>query len=121
MIVIQHATKIYRMGDEVIHALDDLSLDIDKGDFFALIGPSGSGKSTLMNVVGALDDVDSGSVKVEGVDILRMKDSEKASYRRKRIGFVFQTFNLQRRLTALENVELPLIFGEMGWKKKPDR
>lgn len=110
MIVITNAKKVYRMGGEEIHALDDLSLTINKGDFFALVGPSGSGKSTLMNVVGALDTIDSGTVKVEGIDISRIKDSEKAKYRRNRVGFVFQTFNLQRELTALENVELPLIF-----------
>jgi putative ABC transport system ATP-binding protein len=121
MIVITDATKLYRMGGEEIRALDGLSLTIEKGDFFALVGPSGSGKSTLMNVVGALDDIDSGMVLVEGTDISKIKDSEKAAYRRNRIGFVFQTFNLQRRLTALENVELPLIFEGLPAKERKEK
>ena len=121
MIVIKNASKIYRMGDEEIRALDDLSLKIPKADFIALIGPSGSGKSTLMNVVGALDNLDSGTVKIDGKDISRMRDNEQAKYRRTRVGFIFQTFNLQQRLKAVENVELPLIFDGVPAKERRDR
>jgi putative ABC transport system ATP-binding protein len=110
MITVKNLTKIYEMGKEKIHALADVDLDIDKGEFVALIGTSGSGKSTLMNVIGALDYPDSGRIEVEEDEISKMSDVQRANYRNSKVGFVFQTFNLQGHLTALENVEIPLIF-----------
>ncbi|MFH1547596.1 MAG: ABC transporter ATP-binding protein [bacterium] len=110
MIKIKKLTKIYRMGDEKINALYDVDLNIEKGDFVALIGPSGSGKSTLMNMVGALDYPDKGKISVENDEISQMTSFQRANYRNSKVGFVFQTFNLQGHLTALENVEIPLIF-----------
>ncbi|MHA1691988.1 MAG: ABC transporter ATP-binding protein [Candidatus Heimdallarchaeaceae archaeon] len=110
MIKIKNLTKTYMMGDEVIKALDKVDLEIKKGEFVALIGPSGSGKSTLMNMVGALDYPDKGSIDVEEDKISKMTGFQRASYRNSKVGFIFQTFNLQGHLTALENVEVPLIF-----------
>lgn len=121
MIEVEKASKIYRMGSEEIRALDALDLTIPKGEFAALIGPSGSGKSTLMNVVGALDSLDEGRIIVNAEEISRLSDKEQAAYRRKHVGFIFQTFNLQRRLTALENVELPLIFDGILHKDRREK
>lgn len=118
MIKVVDATKIYRMGAEEIRALDGISLDIEKGEFVALLGPSGSGKSTLMNVIGALDVLDSGEIHVNGDDVSKLRDKPQAKYRRENIGFVFQTFNLMNHLTALENVEMPLTFSGVGRKQR---
>jgi putative ABC transport system ATP-binding protein len=118
VIQLEHASKIYHMGEEEIRALDDLSLDIENHEFVALVGPSGSGKSTLMNVVGALDPLTDGKILVDDTDLTTLSDSEKAQYRRKHVGFIFQTFNLQNQLSALENVELPLIFEGISSKKR---
>lgn len=118
MIQVVHASKIYRMGGEEIRALDDLSIEIRKSEFIALVGPSGSGKSTLMNIVGALDTLTQGHVFVDKTDVMALSDSQKAQYRRKQVGFIFQTFNLQSQLTALENVELPLIFEGVSLKHR---
>ncbi len=109
--------KTYRLGDEVVNALDGVSLDIEQGDFVAISGPSGSGKSTLANVIGGLDQPDDGTVKVDGVDLSKARDKALSQYRNSRIGFVFQSFNLQPHETALENVMAPLALGGVGSRK----
>ena len=103
-------TKVYRMGDIEVHALRGVSLSICQGEMIAIMGPSGSGKSTLMNVVGCLDQPTSGIYRLAGEDISRFNDDRLAEVRSKRIGFVFQSFNLLARTDALANVELPLIY-----------
>lgn len=102
--------KTYRMGQVEVNALRGLSLEIDKGEFVAIVGPSGSGKSTAMHIIGCLDVPSKGKVLLDGQDISRFEESELAQVRGKKIGFVFQTFNLVNTLTALENVTLPMIF-----------
>lgn len=121
MIQVKDAIKSYEMGSSVIHALDGINFSVSKGEFVSLVGPSGSGKSTLMNVIGALDSLDSGHIVIDGKNISKYSDSEKATYRREMVGFVFQTFNLQRHMTALENVELPLIFAGVSSKSRRAR
>lgn len=111
-------TKTYTLGDEVVHALDGVSLSIEHGDFVAICGPSGSGKSTLANMIGGLDQPDDGSVVVNGNDLAKAKDKELAAYRNANIGFVFQSFNLQTHETALENVMSPLVIGGVGSKRE---
>lgn len=111
-------TKAYSLGGETVHALDGVNLTIEQGDFLAICGPSGSGKSTLANMIGGLDQPDSGSVVVDGKDLAKAKDKELAAYRNSRIGFVFQSFNLQVHETALENVMSPLVIGGVGSKKE---
>lgn len=102
--------KIYKMGDEEVHANDGISLDIYKGEFAAVIGKSGSGKSTVMNIIGALDVPTSGHYLLNGQDTESMSDNELAAVRNKMIGFVFQQYNLLPKMSVLENVELPLIY-----------
>jgi putative ABC transport system ATP-binding protein len=113
VIQVRDLTKIYTMGDERVAALDGVSLDIARGEHIAVVGPSGSGKSTLMNILGGLDRPDSGTYLFEGEDVSAFDDDELARFRNQRIGFCFQSFQLLPRLTALQNVELPLIYG--GW------
>ena len=103
--------KYYQMGDMEVRALDGVSLDISRGEYVAIMGPSGSGKSTMMNIIGCLDTPTSGSYELNGKLASAMSDDELAGIRNEEIGFVFQTFNLLARTTALQNVELPLIYG----------
>ncbi|CAN7542713.1 ABC transporter ATP-binding protein [Paenibacillus sp. LjRoot56] len=118
LIQIDHVCKQYVMGGETIRALDDVSLVIEQGEFVAIMGPSGSGKSTLMNIIGCLDVSDTGSYVLDGKAINQMKDWQLAEIRNRKIGFVFQNFNLLPRLSAYENVELPLIYRGMTRKER---
>ncbi|MCC3157299.1 ABC transporter ATP-binding protein [Hymenobacter sp. 15J16-1T3B] len=110
-----HISKVYRMGTEEIHALRSVTISIKRGEYVAFMGPSGSGKSTLMNIVGCLDTPSTGQYILNGKDVSRMTDNQLADVRNKEIGFVFQTFNLLPRATALDNVALPLIYA--GYSK----
>jgi putative ABC transport system ATP-binding protein len=110
MITLTDIKKIYDMGQEQVRALDGVSLNIDKGEYLAIMGPSGSGKSTLMNIIGCLDTPTNGSYRLNGNEIANMEDDELARIRNREIGFVFQTFNLLSRAEALRNVELPLVY-----------
>lgn len=110
----EHISKVYVMGAEQVHALRDISITIKKGEYVALMGPSGSGKSTLMNMIGCLDTPTGGQYFLDGQDVSRMTDNQLAEVRNKKIGFVFQTFNLLPRSTALDNVTLPLIYAGLG-------
>ena len=103
-------SKVYQMGGEKLYALKDVSLDIAEGEFVAIIGPSGSGKSTLMNLIGCLDVPTTGTYRLDGIDISDMSGDQQAVIRNEKIGFIFQDFNLLTKLTALENVELPLLY-----------
>jgi len=111
VIELRNVSKVYGMGDVQVHALRDVSMGIERGDFVAIMGASGSGKSTLMNIIGCLDAPTRGGYRLDGVDVSELSDSELADRRNRGIGFVFQSFNLIPRTTALANVELPLLYG----------
>ncbi len=117
MINIKNINKHFHLGDEVIKAIDNISFEVNKGDFVAIVGPSGSGKSTLMNIIGLLDIPDSGEYILDGINILKTRENELASIRNCKIGFIFQNFNLLNKLTALENVKLPLIYNNRTEKE----
>jgi putative ABC transport system ATP-binding protein len=110
LIRLQNVSRRYQMGTEIVHALRDVSLEIQRGEYVAIMGPSGSGKSTLMNLIGCLDTATSGQYELNGVLVSEMNDNQLAEVRNREIGFVFQTFNLLPRSNALHNVELPLIY-----------
>lgn len=116
VIEIKNLKKDYRLGTIIVHALREVSLTVNKGEFVAIMGPSGSGKTTLMNIIGCLDRPDSGEYNLNGEPVARLKDHQLAQIRNKHIGFVFQTFNLLSRSSALKNVELPLVYS--GAKSK---
>lgn len=121
IIDIETLAKTYIMGTEEVRALKSITCTINKNEYVALMGPSGSGKSTLMNLLGCLDTPSTGSYVLNGSDVSEMDDNELAEIRNKEIGFVFQTFNLLPRLTALENVALPLIYNGMSRSKREDK
>ncbi|WP_394555248.1 macrolide ABC transporter ATP-binding protein (plasmid) [Priestia aryabhattai] len=110
LISLEKINKQYTVGDEVVKALDNVSLEIEKGEFLAIVGPSGSGKSTLMNILGCLDIPTSGKYILDGITIEKAKENELSTIRNQKIGFIFQNFNLLTKLSAIENVELPLIY-----------
>jgi putative ABC transport system ATP-binding protein len=114
LISMRNVWKTYQMGSEKVHALHGVSFDVPKGEYIAIIGPSGSGKSTLMNLIGCLDTASQGEYWLNGKNVSEMDDDELARIRNQEVGFVFQTFNLLARATALHNVELPLIYGGIG-------
>lgn len=121
MISVKNLKKTYFLGGEEVHALDDVSLSIKEHEFVAIIGQSGSGKSTFMNMLGCLDRPDSGEITLDGTDILKCKEKELSVIRNKKIGFIFQQFHLLPKLSALENVELPLIYQGMPTKKRREK
>ena len=118
VIDVKDITKVYQMGDVQVHALRGTSLQVERGELVSIMGPSGSGKSTLMNILGCLDQPTSGEYYLEGMEIDQLDDNQLAEIRSRRIGFVFQTFNLLPRTTALSNVELPLVYGGIGGRRR---
>ncbi len=121
LVEIRHVSKIYRLGEEEIRALDDVSLDIESGEFISIIGPSGSGKSTLMHILGCLDSPTSGTVKLDGVMIQDASARQLAAIRNRKIGFVFQFFNLLPKLNVVQNVELPMIYSGVPARERRHR
>ena len=121
LIRVQDVWKTYQVGDQQVHALRGLSMDVEKGEYTALMGPSGSGKSTLMNMLGCLDTPTSGKYHLAGEDVGTLDDDALADIRNRRIGFVFQTFNLMPRYTALENVALPMVYAGLGTAERTAR
>jgi putative ABC transport system ATP-binding protein len=118
IIEISNISKEYIMGSQLISALKDVSLNVQKGEYVALMGPSGSGKSTLMNILGCLDTPTAGSYRLNSTEVSEMSEDQLAHVRNKEIGFIFQTFNLLPRLSSLENVALPMIYAGMGKKER---
>jgi putative ABC transport system ATP-binding protein len=121
LISVREVTKVYHVGDVSVHALRGITLDIDRGEFVSIIGPSGSGKSTLMHILGCLDRPTEGRFLLNGRDVSRLSDDELSAIRNEQIGFVFQGFNLLARTTAVENVELPLLYTQNGRAHAADR
>jgi putative ABC transport system ATP-binding protein len=114
LIEVRQVTKVYDVGDVKVHALRGITLDIDRGEFVSIVGPSGSGKSTLMHILGCLDRPTAGTYLLNGRDVSRLSDDDLSAIRNEQIGFVFQGFNLLARTTAIENVELPLLYTQGG-------
>jgi putative ABC transport system ATP-binding protein len=122
MLKVRDVTKTYWMGDVEVNALRGVSFDIHDGELISIMGPSGSGKSTLMHILGALDQPTSGSYEVDGEEVELMSENELAQFRNRKIGFVFQSFNLLPKLTALQNVELPMLYsGEFSASERKER
>src|ERR1051325_2427444 len=121
LIRLQKISRRYQMGSETIHALREVSVDIEKGEYVAIMGPSGSGKSTLMNLIGCLDTPTSGQYELNGTQVSEMGDNQLAEIRNKEIGFIFQTFNLLPRSDALRNVELPLVYSGIPAEERRER
>jgi putative ABC transport system ATP-binding protein len=121
LIKIRNLTKIYKMGENEVRALDGINLDIKKGEFISIVGQSGSGKTTLMNIIGCLDVKTSGEYFLNGIDTGKLSDNQLADLRCSEIGFVFQNFNLLQKMTALENVELPMIYKGVPTKERRQR
>ena len=121
LVELRNVSKIYRLGEEEIRALDDVTLDIEEGEFISIIGPSGSGKSTLMHILGCLDSPSKGTIQLDGVKIERASSRELATIRNRKIGFVFQFFNLLPKLNVVQNVELPMIYSGVSAKERRQR
>lgn len=121
LVELKNVRKSYRMGKVIVPALRDVSLQVTRGEFLAILGPSGSGKSTLLNIIGCLDRPDEGEVIIDGINVLKLRDEKLAEIRLKQVGFIFQFFNLLPRLTALENVELPLLLAGVDEKRARER
>lgn len=121
IIKIRNIIRDFELGQEIVHVLKGIDLDIEKGEYVAIMGPSGSGKSTLMNLIGCLDTPTGGSYILNGKDVSQMSDDELAEVRNKEIGFVFQTFNLLPRTTALDNVALPMVYAGASKKERTER
>jgi putative ABC transport system ATP-binding protein len=121
LVELRNVSKIYRVGDEEIRALDDINLDIEEGEFISIIGPSGSGKSTLMHILGCLDSPSKGTIQLDGVMIHNATSRQLAGIRNRKIGFVFQFFNLLPKLNVVQNVELPMIYSGIGSKERRRR
>ncbi|NVD98702.1 ABC transporter ATP-binding protein [Massilia sp. BJB1822] len=121
LVQIEHLVKSYRRGDQVVQVLTDITLDIQAGDFTALMGPSGSGKSTLLNLIAGIDKPDSGLLRVNGLDIAGMSESALAAWRAANVGFIFQFYNLMPVLSAFENVELPLLLTPLSRRERRER
>src|SRR5664279_1490420 len=120
LIRLQKISRRYQMGTETVHALREVSLEIQRGEYVAIMGPSGSGKSTLMNLVGCLDTPTGGTYELNGNLVSEMNDNQLAEIRNREIGFIFQTFNLLPRSNALRNVELPLVYAGVGKRERRD-
>lgn len=121
LIQIEKIARRYEMGSETVHALREVSVSIARGEYVAIMGPSGSGKSTLMNLIGCLDTPSSGTYRLNSIDVSDMDDNDLAEIRNREIGFVFQTFNLLPRSTALHNVELPLIYAGLPFDERREQ
>src|SRR6266581_2887928 len=121
LVELRNVSKIYRLGDEEIRALDDVSLDINVGEFISIIGPSGSGKSTLMHILGCLDSPTRGTIQLDSVMIHDASPRQLAAIRNRKIGFVFQFFNLLPKLNVLQNVELPMVYSGVSGRRRRER